>query len=136
MVAHRHLFCLKIIRVHLSLPHLHGFALPADHHIDDNGRAKQGGHRTDAHLHRRKTVLATKSQNRQNTAPPRKHPGITKMGFAVPISVRTKWGTAMPTKEIGPAKAVTQADRTLDKGSAPRETGGWKPHTLGIALPS
>ena len=62
-----------------------------------------------------KTVLATKSQNRQNTAPPRKHPGITKMGFAVPINVRTKWGTAMPTKEMGPAKAVTQADRTLDK---------------------
>ena len=24
------------------------------------------------------------------------------------------WGTAMPTKEIGPARAVTQADSRLD----------------------
>ena len=28
-------------------------------------------------------VLASRSLNRQNTAPPRKHPGITTMGFAV-----------------------------------------------------
>lgn len=30
-----------------------------------------------------KTVRAMRSQNRQNTAPPRKQPGIIKMGLAV-----------------------------------------------------
>ena len=61
-----------------------------------------------------KTVLAAKSQNRQNTAPPRKQPGIMSMGFAVLNRLFTRCGTAIPTKEIGPAKAVTQADSRLD----------------------
>ncbi|CDB31107.1 unknown [Firmicutes bacterium CAG:137] len=37
------------------------------------------------------------------------------IGFAVRNRLLTRWGTAMPTKEMGPAKAVTQADRTLDR---------------------
>ena len=36
------------------------------------------------------------------------------MGRAVPNSPFARWGTAMPTKEMGPAKAVTLADSTLD----------------------
>lgn len=59
-------------------------------------------------------VLASRSLNRQNTAPPRKHPGITTMGFAVLNSCLNHMGTAIPTKETGPAKAVTVAERTLD----------------------
>ena len=61
-----------------------------------------------------KTVRAMRSQNRQNTPPPRKHPGMMRMGLADPKRLRIKCGTAMPTKEIGPAKAVTQAERTLE----------------------
>ena len=62
-----------------------------------------------------KIVLAMRSQNRQNTAPPKKQAGMIKIGFAVFIMLFTRWGTAIPTKEIGPAKAVTQADKILDK---------------------
>ena len=40
-------------------------------------------------------VLASRSLNRQNTAPPRKHPGITTMGFAVLNSCLIIWGTAI-----------------------------------------
>ena len=62
-----------------------------------------------------KTVLAAKSQNRQNTAPPRKQPGIMSMGFAVLNRLFTRCGTAIPTKDMGPANAVTQAERILDR---------------------
>ena len=48
-------------------------------------------------------VLAIRSLARQNAAPPRKQPGIMRRGFAVPRRHFTKWGTAMPTKEMGPA---------------------------------
>ena len=61
-----------------------------------------------------KAVRAIRSQNIQNTAPPRKVAGITTNGFAVFSPRLTRWGTAMPTKEIGPANAVTQAASTLD----------------------
>ena len=47
----------------------------------------------------------------QNTAPPRKEAGITTRGLEVPSARLTRKGTAIPTKEIGPAKAVTQAER-------------------------
>lgn len=50
------------------------------------------------------TVLAKPSQNSVIIAPPRKQPGISKSGFAVFIAVFTRCGTAIPTKEIGPAK--------------------------------
>jgi hypothetical protein len=60
-------------------------------------------------------VLAIKSQPRQNIAPPRKHMGIITTGFDVLIKDFIRCGTAIPTKEIGPAKAVTAATRTLDK---------------------
>lgn len=36
------------------------------------------------------------------------------MGFAVLNSCLIIWGTAIPTKETGPAKAVTVAERMLD----------------------
>lgn len=58
--------------------------------------------------------LASTSQKRQNTAPPKKQAGIITIGLAVPKRHFMRWGTAMPTKEIGPAKAVTQADKRLD----------------------
>lgn len=59
-------------------------------------------------------VLASRSLNRQNTAPPRKHPGITMMGLRGLKQLFDHMGTAIPTKETGPAKAVTVAERMLD----------------------
>ena len=38
-----------------------------------------------------------------------------KIGFPVPMRLPARWGTAMPTKETGPAKAVTQAERMLER---------------------
>ena len=55
-----------------------------------------------------------RSQNRQNTPPPKKHAGIIHSGSADLNRDFIRCGTAMPTKEMGPAKAVTQADSTLD----------------------
>ena len=62
-----------------------------------------------------KAMRATRSLNMQKTAPPRKAAGITTRGFEVPRALLTRKGTAMPTKETGPAKAVTQADRIPDR---------------------
>ena len=59
-------------------------------------------------------VLASRSQNRQNTLPPKKHAGIMSNGFVVPNSLRISCGTAIPTKEIGPANATIHAESTLD----------------------
>ena len=61
-----------------------------------------------------KAVLAIRSHIRQKAPPPRKQAGIISIGSAVPNSRFIRWGTAMPTKEMGPAKAVTQADNRLD----------------------
>ena len=52
-----------------------------------------------------KAVRAMRSQRRQNTAPPRKQAGIMTRGLAVLKMLRMRWGTATPTKEMGPAKA-------------------------------
>lgn len=49
-------------------------------------------------------VLASRSQNRQKDAPPRKQAGIIRIGFAVWNRLFTRCGTAIPTKETGPAK--------------------------------
>ena len=62
-----------------------------------------------------KAVLAIRSHIIQNTAPVIKHPGITIIGFDVPRHALVINGTAIPTKEIGPAKAVTHAESTLDR---------------------
>ena len=62
-----------------------------------------------------KAVRAMRSQARQNTLPVRKVAGMSTMGREVRKIRRVMWGTAMPTKEMGPAKAVTQADRMLDR---------------------
>ena len=64
-----------------------------------------------------KAVRAIMSQNRQNTAPPRKQAGVMSRGRAVPNRPLISWGTAMPTKEMGPAKAATQADSTLERST-------------------
>ena len=61
-----------------------------------------------------KAVRAMRSQPMQNTAPPKKVAGMTISGLEVFSARLTRWGTAMPTKEMGPAKAVTVADSTLD----------------------
>ena len=62
-----------------------------------------------------KAVLAIRSHIIQNTAPVIKDPGITIIGFDVPRHALVINGTAIPTKEIGPAKAVTHAESTLDR---------------------
>ena len=59
-------------------------------------------------------VLARRSQNRQNTLPPKKHAGIMSNGFVVPNNLRINCGTAIPTKEMGPANATMHAESTLD----------------------
>ena len=61
-----------------------------------------------------KAIRAIRSQNIQNTAPPRNVPGMTTSGRDVCSPRFTKYGTAIPTKEIGPANAVTQADKMLE----------------------
>ena len=50
----------------------------------------------------------------QNTAPAKNVPGIIMSGLAVPNAFLVRNGTAIPTNEIGPANAVTHADRILD----------------------
>ena len=61
-----------------------------------------------------KTVLAKRSQKTQKTAPITKLAGITKYGLELFSMVRVIWGTAIPTKETGPAIAVTVADSMLE----------------------
>ena len=53
-------------------------------------------------------VLARRSQRTQNRAPHKKDAGIIRIGFDVFSNCREICGTAMPTKETGPAKAATQ----------------------------
>jgi predicted nucleic acid-binding Zn ribbon protein len=59
-------------------------------------------------------ILANKSQKRQKTAPPRKQAGIITIDRVVPNKYFTSCGTAIPTKETGPANAVTQAESKLE----------------------
>ena len=66
-------------------------------------------------------LRAMRSHSRQKAAPPRQHPGSTTSGLALPNSCLTRWGTAMPTKEMGPAKAVTQAASRLESSTSSRE---------------
>ena len=60
-------------------------------------------------------VLAIRSLIIQNTDPVMNDPGITIRGFDVPRHALAINGTAIPTKEIGPAKAVTHAESTLER---------------------
>ena len=62
-----------------------------------------------------KTVLAIISQSIQKMLPPRKQAGIITSGFDVLKSTRIMCGTAIPTKETGPAKAVTEADKSPER---------------------
>ena len=58
-------------------------------------------------------------------------------GSAVPNRDFMRCGTAMPTKEMGPANAVTQADRTLEsKISAVRNARRWTPMFCAYTSPS
>ena len=66
-------------------------------------------------------LRAMRSHSRQNAAPPRQQPGRTNSGRALPSSCLTRCGTAMPTKEIVPAKAVTQAASRLESSTSVRE---------------
>ena len=61
-----------------------------------------------------KAILAIRSHIIQKTAPPRKVPGQIISGLDVPKLLFIRNGTAIPTKEIGPAKAVTVADKILE----------------------
>lgn len=62
-----------------------------------------------------KAVRAIKSQKVQNTPPHKKVAGIIIIGLAVFIINFVRCGTAIPTKDIGPAKAITVADKILEK---------------------
>ena len=61
-----------------------------------------------------KAILAIRSHIIQKTAPPRNVPGMIISGLDVPKLLFIRNGTAIPTKEIGPAKAVTVADKILE----------------------
>ena len=61
-----------------------------------------------------KTTREIKSQNKQKTDPNKNDPGMSTIGFDVFISIRMMCGTAIPTKEIGPANATTVAESMLD----------------------
>ena len=65
-----------------------------------------------------KASLAIMSQNMQKTPPPRKVAGMTRRGLDVPRLPLIRKGTAIPTNEIGPAKAVTHDEKMLDRRSA------------------
>jgi hypothetical protein len=57
-----------------------------------------------------RTSRAIRSDKRQKEAPPRKQAGTMTDGIVVLKSLRIRWGTATPTKDMGPAKAVTVAE--------------------------
>ena len=59
-------------------------------------------------------IRAIKSHIIQKTAPPKNVAGMTTRGFDVFRHRFTRNGTAIQTNEIGPANAVTQAERILD----------------------
>jgi hypothetical protein len=61
-----------------------------------------------------KAVLAMSSQTRVMILPPIKQAGIMIIGFAVFNNPLIICGTAIPTNDIGPAKAVTVADNRLE----------------------
>ena len=75
-------------------------------------------------------LRAMRSQSRQNAAPPSAQPGRTCKGLALPSAPLTRWGTAMPTKEIGPAKAVTQAASRLERSTSAMLNGRTATPTL------
>ena len=84
-----------------------------------------------------KAVLAMRSQNRQKTAPPKKHPGIMRRGLELRNMLFTKWGTAIPTKDTGPAKAATTADKILEhKIRAARNCKRLTPRLLAYPSPN
>ena len=66
-------------------------------------------------------LRAIRSHSKQKVAPPSAQPGSTYSGLALPSACRTKCGTAIPTKEIGPANAVTQAASRLDSSTSAAE---------------
>ena len=83
------------------------------------------------------TVLANRSQNKQNTLPPKKHAGIIKIGFVLERNCFAKCGTAIPTKEIGPANATIHAERMLERSTiAVRSPFTFTPRFLAYDSPS
>ena len=59
-------------------------------------------------------LLAIKSLKRANMAPKRHAAGMMILGFSDLKIILAICGMAIPTKEMGPAKAVTVAERMLD----------------------
>ena len=59
-------------------------------------------------------LLAIKSLKRANMTPKRHAAGMMVLGFSDLKIILAICGIAIPTKEIGPAKAVTVAESMLD----------------------
>ena len=59
-------------------------------------------------------LLAIKSLKRENMTPKRHAAGMMILGFSDLKIILAICGMAIPTKEMGPAKAVTVAERMLD----------------------
>lgn len=59
-------------------------------------------------------LLAKRSLTRQKMAPEKKDAGIRIMGLEDLSVSLIKKGTAIPMKDTGPAKAVTQEDKILE----------------------
>ena len=60
-------------------------------------------------------IRESRSQKRQKIAPEIKEAGVIKNGSAVLNIFFAQKGAAIPIKEMGPANAVTVAERVLDK---------------------
>ena len=71
-----------------------------------------------------KSRRASQSLKRQNAAPTRKEPAIIVPGSDVRNARRVTCGAAIPIKEIGPAKAVTVAERRLEPTTRRRRKTG------------
>ena len=103
--------------------------LSVEHHIDDDRRAEDGCDGADADLGGREGRARDEvAEQAERAAAEESRPGSSKA--ALPDLKRDfiRCGTAMPTKEIGPAKAVTQAESTLEsKISAARNARSGTP---------
>ena len=80
------------------------------HNPKHHRRAKNSGYRADAQLCGGKHCLCKQIA---------KQAGTIRMGSAVRNSFFTRWGAAIPTKEIGPANATMHADKILENTTIP-----------------
>ena len=128
-LADRQVVQMKIIFTHILLP-----PFPAQHHENDDRRTKDRCDRTDGQLQRckRHTRDQVAHHTEDGSAEERSRDYDERTRCAEALN-----GTAMPTNEIGPANAVTHAERILESRiSAMRNTLMLTPMLCAYASPS